>query len=268
MAQINSKFNNSWKKQTIGHLLAILILACVFSINNAKASDISAENVIKLVNDARTSENVGVLIENPELMAAAESKAQDMIDHDYFAHVSPAGKTPWDWINAQGYDYRYAGENLAINFTDAQDQQQAWMNSPLHRKNILNPDYKEIGVAVKSGVIEGHQTIVTVQEFGTQMAQAMAEDYAKNEILQSKAVVAGVSVTKAAPTVTIVTPPSANITSETKKGEIISNGRFTALGWLSMLVLAIILTVVDVLALAYKKHAEMFVLPSPSDNNI
>ena len=61
-------------------------------------------------------------------------KAQDMATLGYFAHVSPDGKTPWYWIEKVGYDYQYAGENLAINFSDSKDVTNAWMASPLHKE--------------------------------------------------------------------------------------------------------------------------------------
>jgi hypothetical protein len=92
-----------------------------------------------------------------------------MIKENYFAHNSPSGKTPWFWMEKNNYDYRYAGENLAMDFHTALDQQLAWMKSPTHRKNILNQEFKEIGVAVKQGLIQGHLATITVQEFGTPM---------------------------------------------------------------------------------------------------
>ena len=56
-----------------------------------------------------------MLAKSDMLQEAAEKKAQDMIENNYFAHTSPQGKTPWHWVEESGYDYRYAGENLAIN---------------------------------------------------------------------------------------------------------------------------------------------------------
>lgn len=101
------------------------------------------------------------------LEAAAQKKAEDMIAKGYFAHQSPDGRQPWDWIKAEGYKYVYAGENLAINFSDSIDVYQAWMNSPGHRANILNPNYTEIGVATKKTYIGGRESIVVVQMFGS-----------------------------------------------------------------------------------------------------
>ena len=104
---------------------------------------------------------------NPLLQKAAELKAEDMVSKGYFAHVSPDGKKPWYWFSQAGYNFVYAGENLAINFTDSSAVNDAWMNSPDHRQNILNPHYTEIGVAVVNGFYNGAETTFVVEMFGS-----------------------------------------------------------------------------------------------------
>jgi hypothetical protein len=143
-----------------------LVLALVFA-SPVLASEITSENVVRYVNAAREKEGLSRLAVNEKLTAVATAKVNDMVAHGYFAHTSPAGLTPWHWFEKIGYDYKYAGENLAINFTTAEAQQIAWMNSPTHRKNILNVNYREIGVAVAAGEVNGTLGIITVQEFGT-----------------------------------------------------------------------------------------------------
>lgn len=149
-------------------ILAIIMAFFAFlTLGYAVASSITADNIVKLVNDARTGEGLKALQENSKLSKAAEEKAQDMIKNDYFAHNSPDNKTPWYWIEKVGYNYKYAGENLAMNFSSAEDEQKAWMKSESHRKNILNSNYQEIGVAVEEGKIDGQSTTVVVQMFGS-----------------------------------------------------------------------------------------------------
>lgn len=160
------KQKNNFQKYALTSL-AVLVFAFLFSYN-AQASDITADNIIQLVNKERLSQGLTVLSENTVLDAAARDKAQDMIKNDYFAHTSPDGKSSWYWFEKNGYDYKFAGENLAINFTNAESQQDAWMKSATHRKNILNPSYKEIGVAVAKGKIDGTSTTLVVQLFGSQ----------------------------------------------------------------------------------------------------
>ena len=93
-----------------------------------------------------------------------------MFKNQYFNHISPSNKTPWDFIKAANYTYVYAGENLAIGYDDSTELHNAWMNSPSHRENIMNPNFREIGIAKVSGTYEGASTIIVVQMFGSQNA--------------------------------------------------------------------------------------------------
>lgn len=142
------------------------LLALFLFIHFASASEITAENVVRLVNESRKKEGLSELRVSKTLTDIAKDKAHDMVSNHYFAHTSPQGITPWYWFGKNQYDYRYAGENLAINFKNSEDEQDAWMNSPTHRKNILNPKYKEIGVAIAVDNIDGKESLIAVQEFG------------------------------------------------------------------------------------------------------
>ena len=88
-----------------------------------------------LANQDREAQKLPELIVSPLLNEAAQMKADDMASNGYFAHTSPSGKTPWYWLSQVGYNYQYAGENLAINFSDSKDVADAWMASPGHRAN-------------------------------------------------------------------------------------------------------------------------------------
>ena len=173
---MKAKNNNIIRSKRI--LLAALMaggfLGVLFVNSQAVwAKDITAENVIELVNKERKSRNLEILRENIQLFEAAREKSEDMIANNYFAHTSPKGITPWYWIEKNGYDYIYAGENLAINFSSSEEQHKAWMESLEHRKNIINPHYKEIGVAVKRGGINGKEAVITVQVFGARKSSAV-----------------------------------------------------------------------------------------------
>ncbi len=135
------------------------------------ASAITNESVITLANEARVENGMGELIPNSLLTRAAQNKANDMLARQYFAHNTPDGATPWTFIKATGYNYITAGENLAIDFSEAESVQSAWMNSPGHRANILNANFKEIGIGISKGQFNGHETIIVVQMFGTPIAQ-------------------------------------------------------------------------------------------------
>lgn len=159
------------KKRFFFKTVLLTVTFWILSVSLAKAETFTPKEVVDLTNTARQEAGLSALEENAELDAAAQEKATDMFVNNYFDHVSPTGTTPWNWLDKNGYDYHYAGENLAINFTNAKEQHEAWMQSPTHRKNILNPKYAEIGVAVQKGFIEGNESVITVQVFGLRAGQ-------------------------------------------------------------------------------------------------
>ncbi|MDO8561849.1 MAG: CAP domain-containing protein [bacterium] len=120
-----------------------------------------------LTNHDRIASGNSILTQDPLLAQAAQKKADDMAAKSYFAHVSPDGKTPWYWLDSVGYTYSYAGENLAVNFTDSMDVETAWMNSPEHHANIVKPEYTRVGIGTSQGTYKGEATTFVVQLFAT-----------------------------------------------------------------------------------------------------
>src|SRR5207302_5413693 len=106
--------------------------------------NIAAQDLLNLTNQERQKNGLAPLVMNDQLTNAAKMKAQDMFALNYWAHNSPTGTMPWDFIKKAGYDYEFAGENLARGFTSAPDIVTAWMNSPSHRENMLSPHYKDV----------------------------------------------------------------------------------------------------------------------------
>ncbi len=127
--------------------------------------------MVDLTNENRIQNALPGLMIDPVLVKAAQEKADDEAAKGYFAHTSPEGIDSWHWFAQAGYSFTYAGENLAVDFTDSTAVMSAWMNSPTHRANILNGHYTQIGIATASGMYEGHPTIFVVQEFGSPAAQ-------------------------------------------------------------------------------------------------
>ncbi|MDO8664263.1 MAG: CAP domain-containing protein [Candidatus Liptonbacteria bacterium] len=148
------------------------------SSRTAPAVVLTKAGVIERTNIERQNNGgLPALKENAKLDAAAQAKLKDMFAKQYFEHVSPSGVGPGDLVEAQGYDYILAGENLALgNFAGDQDLVTAWMNSPGHRANILNNRYREIGVAVGKGMYEGRETWFAVQEFGLPLSACPSPD--------------------------------------------------------------------------------------------
>lgn len=206
------------------HIDALLTYILVFALLNlglkvanrtipdvlGYATDIHVEQLLADTNAQRTAAGLSALTLNSELSSAAAAKAADMFAKNYWAHNSPTGETPWDFIIGSGYHYTVAGENLAKNFSDSQSVVNAWMASPTHRANMVKPSYKEVGFAVVNGTLNGEETTLVVQMFGAQtspVAVAQPSQAPKPVVIPEEA---AAKVSAAEPTVAPAAPaPSA-----------------------------------------------------------
>ncbi len=150
-------------------LMEIVLIAHFFQIipTHKFLGAILPDVLVDLTNQNREEINLNTLRKNPLLEEAANLKAKDMASKGYFSHTSPEGIDPWHWFDLVGYDYVYAGENLAVNFFDSHDIDRAWMNSPKHMRNIINDNFREIGIGMATGEYQGRESIFVVQLFGT-----------------------------------------------------------------------------------------------------
>ena len=163
------------------HPQGIAVLVAIFLFTNSSlkllaqvrggvlgyASSITPQSVLDELNTKRIEAGLKPLGLNDRLNQAATMKASDMFTLNYWAHNNPNGKEPWDFIKTAGYRYRYAGENLARDFGDTNSLIDAWMASPTHKDNIVNPRYQETGIAVVNGTLQGIETTLVVNLFGT-----------------------------------------------------------------------------------------------------
>lgn len=164
------------------HVALLVVIKVVVPLGHnglASISDslivIDPAAVVQATNDARAAASVAPLQHSPVLDEAARRKLNDMAQRQYFAHQSPIGVMPWDWITAAGYSYRSAGENLARGFSDAQPAVDAWMQSPSHRANLLNPAYQHVGVAAQQVMLNGSPQILVVQLFAAPKGAVLAK---------------------------------------------------------------------------------------------
>ncbi|MFD0711629.1 CAP domain-containing protein [Paenibacillus sp. GCM10027626] len=109
------------------------------------------QQVLELVNQARTSAGLKALTLNSSLSKVAMAKAQDMINNNYFDHQSPTYGSPFDMMKSFGITYNAAGENIAKGQTSPREVMNQWMNSEGHRANILNSSFNQIGIAYFNG---------------------------------------------------------------------------------------------------------------------
>ena len=161
----------------------LFFLFLQFNLSNLKAvapnilgfaTDINAEKLVTLTNQKRAEQGLASLNLDSQLSQAAAGKAQDMFTKDYWAHNSPDGQTPWVFIKNAGYGYLYAGENLAKNFSNSEGVVEAWMASPSHRTNVLKAEYQDVGFAVVNGRLNGEETTLVVEMFGTRSKAEVA----------------------------------------------------------------------------------------------
>lgn len=141
--------------------------------------------LVALINQDRASAGLDGVVEDSLLSLAAQAVANDMATNGYFSHTSPDGKTPWDWLDAAGYRYSYAGQNLAINFVDSEAVQSAWMSSPEHRANIIKSQYTRVGFGVAHGLYEEKETNFVVEFFATPAEIENKKPVQKNAVLKA-----------------------------------------------------------------------------------
>ena len=156
---------------SVANIQSLLLISSDWLVGAILPAVVAAET-----NEERSDEAIPILVRSKELDRAATMKAEHMAAGEYFAHYSPEGISPWYWFNEVSYDYLHAGENLAIHFTDSGEVVDAWMDSPTHRDNIMNEDYREIGIGTARGEYRGHSTVYVVQLFGTPRERIIAAE--------------------------------------------------------------------------------------------
>ena len=122
--------------------------------------------VLALVNAERAKARARPLLLEPRLDAAAERHAEDMLRRGYFAHESPEGKSVRQRAKEAGYTWHAVGENIAEGQLSAAQVVEAWMNSPEHRRNILDRDFVHMGLGLALGEGPKGFRVVWCQTFG------------------------------------------------------------------------------------------------------
>lgn len=220
-------------------ILAVVVLVAQLSYNLVRdgsvlgtETEIPNKTLLADTNSLRASAHVRPLAMSDKLNKAAALKLQDMFTRGYWDHDAPDGTTPWHWVDAAGYDYSYAGENLAKGFSSADAVVSAWNASSTHRDNLLNEHYTNAGFASATGELGGKRTTLVVALYGAP---------------QTGAVLAATPHYEAPAAVPLSTVSRIGVALQTMSPVIIGS-----------LVLAIIATVVALLAHAYRKQ-----LPKP-----
>lgn len=145
----------------------LILLYCTLSCYQITyASSINPGRLGELLNNERRARGLTELTWNEDLSQAAEAKSIHMFANNYFNHYAPDGTTPWSFIKNTPYEYKIAGENLAMDFYTSEAVHDAWMASTTHRENMLNSGYKDYAISVREGKILGENTTLIVEMFG------------------------------------------------------------------------------------------------------
>ena len=203
-----------------------------------------------LTNDERQSQNLKILTVNPVLNKAAEMKAEDMATGGYFAHTSPEGKTPWYWLEKAGYEYQYAGENLAINFSDSRDVTNAWMKSPTHKANIVKGNYTEMGTGIAVGTYKGKETVFVAQVYANPILKAEIQSQTTTKEIEITKEISKIE-TKKEITDVLGAEVESNITTEPVQNPTFWQKAFTSPRNNMNIVLFIVLGIITIALLLY-----------------
>jgi len=138
--------------------IAIVMFVALTASAVEPSNEITAANVLRLMNDYRASEGLAPLLSEARLDLAAADRMHHMEEESFWSHESPEGQSPFEWLDRRAYHFRAAGENLAYGFETARLLVQSWMESPGHRANILSPAYEDCGIAIIDGSTLGPAT--------------------------------------------------------------------------------------------------------------
>jgi uncharacterized protein YkwD len=169
---------------TLGLMLAVVVAGCTepppealdgFDISKGLSqlrrgtavepaeADAWRSELIKLINDLRTANDLWPLVEDPTLTEMAGAYAERMIEEGFFGHLDPdTGCTVGDRARDAGYHFWKVGENLAAGYASPLEVFQAWQDSPEHQANLLDPDWREVGIGIRAG---GDYGLYVVAEF-------------------------------------------------------------------------------------------------------
>ncbi|HEX7707105.1 MAG TPA: CAP domain-containing protein [Thermoanaerobaculia bacterium] len=140
-------------------LRGVLYLVAITALATGAAADaanqITAENILRLMNEYRSNAGLPLLNSETRLEQAAADRMRHMEEVGYWNHTSPDGMSPFVWMAVRAYRFQYASENLASGFETARLLVESWMESPGHRANILSPDAEDCGIAVIEGATTG-----------------------------------------------------------------------------------------------------------------
>ncbi len=139
-----------------GGLIVSFWLNVILLSTNGFVNGIQTTDMVNSINRARDVNHLPPVAENSLLDKSATTKACDMKEKNYFEHIRPDGKTPWQFIKEAGYQYKDAAENIYKGDGGLPAAMIAFLASEEHRENVITPKYTEVGIGVCGDYIVQH----------------------------------------------------------------------------------------------------------------
>ncbi|MFA6547394.1 MAG: CAP domain-containing protein [Candidatus Magasanikbacteria bacterium] len=149
--------------------IIVLVFVVLLPLEVFVMPDLLAEEqrqIIILTNQIRVQNGLPKLTEKKTLDRSSDAKAVDMATNEYFDHTGPHNRSLSYFLDKVGYRFLSAGENLAMGFSSAQEIVDAWVKSPTHYANLVDPEFKDFGVSLEGGYYQGVPTVYAAQHLG------------------------------------------------------------------------------------------------------
>jgi uncharacterized protein YkwD len=162
-ASVTRRRVRTWLRPIV---LAALVLLATSHLALAQTEVVTAERTLfDAVNRERTAQGLAPLQWDEALASAARDHALRMAQRNVLSHQLPGEQAVQVRATSAGARFSLVAENIAVAPTPAQIHA-AWMQSPHHRENILDPELNVVGIAV----VKGSDGLYAVQDFSQAVA--------------------------------------------------------------------------------------------------
>lgn len=142
--------------------LAVILTACAHMAQGQTCPATTGQEILERMNEVRGGAGLEPLVVDVRLVRAAREHSESMVENDFFGHRGPDGVEPADRVAATGYSWTFVAENLAAGDLTPTQVVAGWLESPLHRDNMLERAAEHVGIAYVEGSVSGqYQTYWT-----------------------------------------------------------------------------------------------------------
>lgn len=144
---------SAWRRLVPASALAatVALSACAHVVQGDACPGTPGQEILERINRVREGAGLQPLVVDLRLVRAAQTHAESMRDEGFFGHVGPDGREPADRVAAHDYQWTFVAENLAAGSLTPTRVVAGWLESPLHRDNMLEPEAEQVGIALAGG---------------------------------------------------------------------------------------------------------------------